>query len=78
MIKGRCPTCSKGFAVDRIDDLPTFPFCSERCRLIDLGRWIDEAFTVPGPPVDLETDASGENAQRRPETNGQSGDDYEE
>ncbi|MDG3004130.1 DNA gyrase inhibitor YacG [Paludisphaera mucosa] len=59
MIKGRCPTCKKSFAVAAIDDLPTFPFCSERCRLLDLGRWIDEAYAVPGPPADLETEGAG-------------------
>ena len=31
-----------------INDLPSFPFCSERCKLIDLGRWIDGAYTVRG------------------------------
>ena len=23
------------------------PFCSDRCRLIDLGRWLDESYAVP-------------------------------
>jgi endogenous inhibitor of DNA gyrase (YacG/DUF329 family) len=27
------------------------PFCSERCRLIDLGAWIDEKHAIPGEPV---------------------------
>jgi len=35
-----------------MEDLPTFPFCSERCRLIDLGRWIDEAYSIPASPLD--------------------------
>jgi uncharacterized protein len=47
MIKARCPTCSKKIEVKTLDDLPTFPFCSERCRLVDLGRWIDERYAVP-------------------------------
>lgn len=51
MIKGRCPTCSKPFEVEALADLPSFPFCSDRCRLIDLGRWIDGAFAIPGPEV---------------------------
>ncbi|MHC5542124.1 DNA gyrase inhibitor YacG [Singulisphaera rosea] len=48
MIRGRCPTCSKAFAVASLDDLPSFPFCSDRCRLIDLGRWIDGTNAIPG------------------------------
>jgi uncharacterized protein len=49
MIRGRCPTCSKPFEIERLDDLPSFPFCSDRCKLIDLGRWIDGAYAIPGP-----------------------------
>lgn len=28
---------------------PEFPFCSPRCRTIDLGRWLGESYTVPSP-----------------------------
>ncbi len=51
MIKGRCPICEKRFSAVKIDDLPAFPFCSDRCRLIDLGRWIDGAYAIPGRPA---------------------------
>lgn len=51
MFRARCPICSKAFEVDRIDDHPAFPFCSERCRLVDLGRWIDGDYAIPGAPV---------------------------
>lgn len=39
----RCPTC------DMFVDLgqPAMPFCSERCRLIDLGRWLNEEIALP-------------------------------
>jgi endogenous inhibitor of DNA gyrase (YacG/DUF329 family) len=48
MIKGRCPICGKDYQVATIADLPSFPFCSPRCRLIDLGRWADGAYAIPG------------------------------
>ncbi len=48
MIQGRCPICGKSFAIRTLDELPTFPFCSERCRLVDLGRWIDGSYVIPG------------------------------
>ncbi|WP_165064529.1 DNA gyrase inhibitor YacG [Paludisphaera rhizosphaerae] len=51
MINGRCPICTKSFQVDRIDDLPSFPFCSDRCRLVDLGRWIDGSYSIPDSPA---------------------------
>lgn len=69
MIQGRCPICSKPFAVGRIDDLPTFPFCSERCRLVDLGRWVDGSYAIPGPPVEVDRDGPG-GAARPPDVNG--------
>jgi len=35
---------------------PFRPFCSERCRLIDLGAWLDEKYAIPGPFVDESAD----------------------
>jgi endogenous inhibitor of DNA gyrase (YacG/DUF329 family) len=32
------------------------PFCSERCKMADLGRWLSEAYRIPGPPADLPTE----------------------
>lgn len=49
MIRGRCPICGRSFEAASLDALPTFPFCSERCRLVDLGRWIDGSYAIPGP-----------------------------
>ena len=43
-----CPTCGK--AVPWGPTSPWRPFCSERCRLIDLGDWLDEAHRIPGDP----------------------------
>ncbi len=51
MIAGRCPTCKAPYEIATIGDLPTFPFCCERCRLIDIGRWIDGVHAIPGPEV---------------------------
>jgi endogenous inhibitor of DNA gyrase (YacG/DUF329 family) len=48
MIRGRCPICSKPYEIAALDELPSFPFCSERCRLIDLGRWADGKYVIPG------------------------------
>ena len=43
-----CPICKK--AVDDADrDKPhsAYPFCSERCKLMDLGRWLDGGYQIP-------------------------------
>ena len=42
-----CPTCKKSFPGDPNDKY--FPFCSERCKLVDLGKWLDEEYSVEGP-----------------------------
>jgi uncharacterized protein len=44
-----CPTCKKPIPEPK-DDQPLaahFPFCSDRCKLIDLGRWIDGKYQIP-------------------------------
>jgi uncharacterized protein len=46
----RCPTCRT--IVLRED--PDFPFCSERCRLIDLGKWASGAYVISSPITDPE------------------------
>jgi endogenous inhibitor of DNA gyrase (YacG/DUF329 family) len=43
----RCPICKKEV---KLTD-PESPFCSERCRLIDLGAWASGKYVIPGAPV---------------------------
>ena len=40
-----CPQCGKMVAWDKIN--PYRPFCSERCKTIDLGAWASESYRVP-------------------------------
>ncbi|MGH8495314.1 MAG: DNA gyrase inhibitor YacG [Gammaproteobacteria bacterium] len=53
-----CPTC--GRPVEWSEASPWRPFCSERCRLIDLGAWFSEERGIPGeeptPDSDEESD----------------------
>ena len=42
----RCPTC-RGEVKTR-EENPSFPFCSRRCRAVDLGRWFTGEYRVPG------------------------------
>lgn len=39
-----CPNCKKTFNYYSSEFRP---FCTERCRLIDLGQWLNESYTVP-------------------------------
>jgi endogenous inhibitor of DNA gyrase (YacG/DUF329 family) len=47
-VKLRCPICKK--SVKSSD--PEFPFCSERCRIVDLGKWSSGAYVVTSPVRD--------------------------
>ncbi len=42
----KCPICGKQMT-GSLDEWPEFPFCSPRCKLIDLGRWLGEDYGVP-------------------------------
>lgn len=43
----RCPTCKQS-----VEPGARFrPFCCERCKLIDLGRWLDGSYAIPGEPA---------------------------
>lgn len=42
-----CPTCH---VKTPWEGNPWRPFCSERCKLIDLGDWASENHRIPGPP----------------------------
>ena len=49
-LKLSCPTCKK--AVKKTD--AEFPFCSERCRIIDLGKWASGEYVISSPVTDAE------------------------
>ena len=45
----KCPTCKKQEVTATDAD---FPFCSERCRLIDLGKWASGGYVISSPVQD--------------------------
>jgi endogenous inhibitor of DNA gyrase (YacG/DUF329 family) len=49
-----CPSCKKPI-LPRAQN-PMFPFCSERCRLLDLGKWLGEEYRVPDGSADEQED----------------------
>jgi uncharacterized protein len=55
----RCPTCRR--EVERKSAF--LPFCSDRCRLLDLGRWISQDYRIKGEKVETEEQAEGESEQ---------------
>lgn len=51
----KCPTCRR--EIDWANS-PYRPFCSERCKLIDLGAWLSEQRSIPGEMAPSETGES--------------------
>jgi uncharacterized protein len=47
----RCASCGKHVDLTATPRPPHFPFCSRRCQLADLGKWLDEDYRIPGDPV---------------------------
>jgi endogenous inhibitor of DNA gyrase (YacG/DUF329 family) len=48
----QCPNCKKP-AAPRSEN-PSFPFCSARCRAVDLGRWLGEEYRISERPDERE------------------------
>ena len=63
-MKIHCPTCKK---VTTWEENPFRPFCSERCKLVDLGAWASEGYRIPaveGDQEDERNDLSDEENQK--------------
>ncbi|MFI3185522.1 MAG: DNA gyrase inhibitor YacG [Methylococcaceae bacterium] len=50
----KCPNC--GCSVSWLPEQASKPFCSERCKLIDLGEWAMEEKRIPGESLSLDLD----------------------
>ncbi len=57
-----CPTCKT--PVLWVAEQVFKPFCSQRCKLIDLGDWATEAHKIPGQPVSTELDIDSLDADK--------------
>lgn len=55
----KCPICKKEVALGAAD----FPFCSERCRMIDLGKWASEEYRISEPAPAQGAAPDDENAE---------------
>ena len=48
-MKHRCPVCKKSIKAstqEESEEARFFPFCSQRCKLIDLGAWLDAKYKI--------------------------------
>jgi hypothetical protein len=61
----KCPRCGKETAYEAN---PFRPFCSERCRLIDLGLWFSDAYAIPVEGPDEGGSAPGSGSEEGKES----------
>lgn len=54
----RCPVCGRPAVPEHR------PFCSARCRQVDLGRWLTGGYAIPGGPDDAAEDEDEEGLTR--------------
>ena len=52
-----CPECGRPSARD------TYPFCSKRCKDVDLNRWLSGAYVIPGRPEEDDENAAPETSR---------------
>lgn len=51
-----CPICGRRLT-GNYSEWPQLPFCSPRCKTIDLGRWLSESYSIPAEePPDEESE----------------------
>jgi len=58
-MRRRCPVCNKLIRTNEQDKAKRqgyFPFCSERCKLIDLGEWLDARYRISSELPDESSD----------------------
>jgi hypothetical protein len=63
----RCPSCGSVSKVSGLAELPTFPFCSDRCRLVDLGKWMEGSYRFSRPIVEDDLSAHDLDFEAEPE-----------
>lgn len=61
----KCPSCQKPIQWDPENKFR--PFCSERCKLIDLGAWADGSYAIPtSTSIEDEQDVEKSNDSEKP------------
>ena len=60
----KCPICNA--EVKSRNENKAFPFCSPRCKTIDLGKWLNEEYRVPSDEDETGEDVEGDDRSRSP------------
>jgi endogenous inhibitor of DNA gyrase (YacG/DUF329 family) len=66
MIRVHCPVCDRVMEGQSRAEWPEFPFCSARCRTIDLGRWLGEKYRIGVPEAEGKAPDAGSEEEEVP------------
>ena len=64
----RCPICDKPLHTVTLANESYRPFCSKKCRTVDLGRWLGEAYRIPDDGAAALTDDGDDPPELLPPT----------
>jgi endogenous inhibitor of DNA gyrase (YacG/DUF329 family) len=65
-LRVKCPTCRRETFWE---NNPHRPFCSDRCKLIDLGAWTEERYRIPGQKIEASGDDDDSDDNEDPQLN---------
>lgn len=65
LLKVKCPQCDTQFSYYESENRP---FCSERCKMVDLGHWFEESYKVPDKEVAQPETKKNENTSNEKNT----------
>ena len=66
-----CPICQGRITREHLDKSACAPFCSERCRMTDLGHWLGGNYHIPGKALDQEDSNKRDGLAEGSEENGE-------
>ncbi|MHC4461001.1 MAG: DNA gyrase inhibitor YacG [Planctomycetota bacterium] len=68
-MKHRCPVCQRAVKVstqEQSEETKYFPFCSRRCKLVDLGVWLDAKYKIISELQSQESDKPADTSSDTP------------
>jgi len=61
--QSKCPICGKELADGLRQRGECYPFCSKRCQQMDLGKWLDGRYSIPGRQIERDEPEMPDNEQ---------------
>jgi endogenous inhibitor of DNA gyrase (YacG/DUF329 family) len=60
----KCPRCGREVTYGAVADVPAFPFCSQRCKLVDLDKWFEGEYRISTDIADISEGESASSSEK--------------